>query len=90
MRYSVSAHYQSPLTPALSASIPVVAGYTMVDTRLSYTLSHYELTAWCTNLTNRLGLNSYSDPANYGPNYQAIVSQPRTVGLTLVYSFKEH
>ena len=90
MRYSMSAHYQSPLTPALSASIPVVAGYTMVDTRLSYTLSHYELTAWCTNLTNRLGINSYSDPANYGPNYQAIVSQPRTVGLTLVYSFKEH
>jgi hypothetical protein len=91
MRYSVSAHYQSPVTPALSATIPVVPGYTMVDTRLSYTVSHYEITAYCNNLTNNLGISSYSDPFNYSPqNYQAIVSQPRTVGLTLVYSFKEH
>jgi outer membrane receptor protein involved in Fe transport len=91
MRYSVSAHYQSPVTPALSATIPVVPGYTMVDTRLSYTYSHYEITAYCNNLTNNLGITSYSDPFNYSPqNYQAIVSQPRTVGLTLVYSFKEH
>jgi iron complex outermembrane recepter protein len=91
MRYSVSAHYQSPVTPALSATIPVVPGYTMVDTRLSYTYSHYEITAYCNNLTNNLGISSYSDPFNYSPqNYQAIVSQPRTVGLTLVYSFKEH
>jgi iron complex outermembrane recepter protein len=91
MRYSVSAHYTSPLTPALSATIPVVPGYTMVDTRLSYTLSHYEITAYCNNLTNNLGISSYSDPFNYSPqNYQAVVSQPRTVGLTLVYSFKEH
>ena len=90
MRYSVSAHYQSPVTPALSATIPVVPGYTMVDTRLSYTYSHYEITAYCNNLTNNLGISSYSDPFNYSPqNYQAIVSQPRTVGLTLVYSFKE-
>jgi iron complex outermembrane recepter protein len=91
MRYSVSAHYQSPLTPALSATIPVVPGYTMVDTRLSYAISHYEITAYCNNLTNNLGINSFSDPFNYSPQgYQAIVSQPRTVGLTLVYSFKEH
>jgi outer membrane receptor protein involved in Fe transport len=91
MRYSVSAHYQSPVTPALSATIPVVPGNTMVDTRLSYTYSHYEITAYCNNLTNNLGISSYSDPFNYSPqNYQAIVSQPRTVGLTLVYSFKEH
>ncbi len=90
LRYSVSAHYQSPLTPALSATIPVVPGYTMVDTRLSYAISHYEITAYCNNLTNNLGINSYSDPANYAQFYQAIVSQPRTVGLTLVYSFKEH
>jgi iron complex outermembrane receptor protein len=91
MRYSVSAHYQSRVLPALSATIPVVPGYTMVDTRLSYTYSHYEITAYCNNLTNNLGISSYSDPFNYSPqNYQAIVSQPRTVGLTLVYSFKEH
>jgi len=90
MRYSVSAHYQSRVTPALSATIPVVPGYTIVDTRLSYSYSHYEITAYCNNLTNNLGINSFSDPFNYSPqNYQAVVSQPRTVGLTLAYSFKE-
>jgi iron complex outermembrane recepter protein len=90
LRYAISAHYQSPVTPALSATIPVVPGYTIVDTRLSYTISHYEITAYCHNLTNNLGISSYSDPYNYAQYYQAIVSQPRTVGLSLVYSFKEH
>jgi iron complex outermembrane recepter protein len=90
MRYSISAHYQSPVTPALSATIPIAPGYTMVDTRLSYQFSHYEITAYCNNLTNNLGINSYSDPFNYAQYYQAVISQPRTVGLTLVYSFKEH
>jgi hypothetical protein len=40
------------------------------------------------NLTNNVGINSYSDPANYGANYQAIVSRPRTIGFTVGYSFK--
>lgn len=90
LRFSATGRYQSPVTPALSATIPVVPGYTRVDTRLSYKLSHYEVTAFCNNLTNNLGISSYSDPSNYGANYQAIVSQPRTVGLTLAYSFKDH
>jgi iron complex outermembrane recepter protein len=90
LRYAISAHYQSSLIPALSATIPTVGGYTMLDTRLSYTLAHWVVTAYVNNLTNRLGINSYSDPFNYGANYQAVVSTPRTVGLTLGYSFKEH
>jgi outer membrane receptor protein involved in Fe transport len=88
-RYSVSAHYQSSLVPALSATVPTVAGYTMVDTRLSFTRSHWVATAYVNNLTNQIGINSYSDPTNYGANYQAVVSTPRTVGVTLGYSFKE-
>jgi hypothetical protein len=46
-------------------------------------------TVYVNNLTNRLGINSYSDPFNYGTNYQAVVSTPRTVGVTLGYSLKE-
>jgi iron complex outermembrane receptor protein len=88
-RYSVRAHYQSSLVPALSATVPTVGGYTMVDTRLSFTRSHWVATAYVNNLTNQIGINSYSDPFNYGPNYQAVVSTPRTVGVTLGYSFKE-
>jgi hypothetical protein len=40
------------------------------------------------NLTNNLGVTSYQDPAIYGNRAQAIVSQPRTIGLTVSYSYK--
>jgi iron complex outermembrane receptor protein len=88
MRYAVNAHYQSSLIPALSATIPTVAGYTTVDARASYSLTHWMGTIYVDNLTNRLGISSYSDPANYGTNYQAIISRPRTYGFTVGYSFK--
>ena len=89
LRYAASAHYQSATTSALSASIPTVAGYTMVDMRLSYTLPHWVLTAYVNNVTNNLGITANQDPAVFGNRYLAIVSQPRTAGFTLRYSFKE-
>jgi iron complex outermembrane recepter protein len=88
MLYAINAHYQSVVLPALSATIPPVAGYTMVDARASYTLSHWMGTVYVDNLTNTVGINSYSDPTNYGSNYEAIVSRPRTIGFTVGYSFK--
>ncbi|HEY1314478.1 MAG TPA: TonB-dependent receptor [Steroidobacteraceae bacterium] len=90
MRYAVNARYQSKLLPAISASIPTVSGYTMVDARASYEVAHWLGTLYVENLTNQLGIDSYSDPANYGTNYQALVSRPRTVGISIAYSFKEH
>jgi iron complex outermembrane receptor protein len=89
-RYSISAHYQSRVLPALSATVPMVPGYTMMDTRLSFALSHWITTLYVNNLTDNLGVTSYQDPAIFGNRAQAIVSQPRTVGLTVGYSFKEH
>lgn len=88
-RYAVNAHYQSDVVPALSATVPTVAGYTIVDTRLSFTRSHWMGTLYVNNLTNNLGISSYSDPSIYGNRFQAVVSQPRTVGFTVGYSFKE-
>jgi outer membrane receptor protein involved in Fe transport len=88
-RYSVSAHYQSRVVPALSASVPVVPGYTMVDTRLSFARSQWITTLYVNNLTNNLGVISYQDPAIFGNRAQATVSQPRTVGLSVGYSLKE-
>jgi iron complex outermembrane recepter protein len=90
MRYAVNARYQSKLVPAISASIPTVSGYTMVDARASYEVAHWLGTLYVENLTNQLGIDSYSDPANYGTNYQALISRPRTVGISIAYSFKEH
>jgi outer membrane receptor protein involved in Fe transport len=87
--YAITAHYQSDVIPALSATVPTVAGYTMLDTRLTYTHTHWMGSVYVNNVTNNLGISAYSDPAIFGNRYQAVVSQPRTVGFTVGYSFKE-
>jgi outer membrane receptor protein involved in Fe transport len=89
LRFAVSAYYRSALLPALSATIPTVPGYTMFGARVSYAQSHWLATLYADNLSNRLGLNSYTDPVQWGRYYQALVSRPRTVGLTLGYTFRE-
>jgi iron complex outermembrane receptor protein len=87
--YSVNAHYQSSVLPALSATAPTVPGFVMIDTRLSYERSHWSGALYCNNVTNNLGITAYQDPALFGNRAQAIVSPPRTIGLTLGYSFQE-
>jgi outer membrane receptor protein involved in Fe transport len=90
MRFALSGHYQSPILPAISATIPMVGGYTTLDARTSFALSHWTATLYVNNLTDTIGVNSYTDPSNFHERYSALVSTPRTVGLTLAYSFKEH
>jgi iron complex outermembrane receptor protein len=87
--YAINGHYQSSMSSALTASALTVGGYTMLDTRLTYSRSHWLATLYVHNLTNTLGINAYADPAIYGNRAEAVISQPRTVGLTLGYSFKE-
>jgi outer membrane receptor protein involved in Fe transport len=89
LRYAIDGHYQSSVLPALSATIPIVPGYTIVDTRMSFAESHWTATVYVNNLTNNLGIVAYQDPVLFGNRYSAIVSQPRTVGFTIGYSFKE-
>jgi outer membrane receptor protein involved in Fe transport len=89
LRYALNGHYQSRVIPALSATVPTVPGYYMLDTRLSWARSHFIGTLYVNNLTNNLGISSYTDPSIYGNRSQAVVSTPRTFGFTLGYSFKE-
>ena len=89
LSFAADAHYQSVVVPALSATIPTVPGYTMVDTRVRFQRSHWWTSVYVNNVTDTLGIMSYSDPAIYGNRSQAVVSTPRTVGITLGYSFKE-
>ncbi len=89
-RYAVNAHYQSVVLPSISATVATVPGFTMVDTRLSYSLPHLTTTVYVNNLTNNLGVTSIQDPALFGNRAQSIVSQPRTVGVTVAYKFREH
>jgi hypothetical protein len=37
-----------------------------------------------------LGVTSIQDPALFGNRAQSIISQPRTVGVTVAYKFREH
>jgi iron complex outermembrane recepter protein len=89
-RYAITAHYQSSVLPALSQTVPTVSGFTMLDMRLSYVRSHWVTSFYCNNVTNNLGITSYQDPAQFGNRAQAIISQPRTIGLTIGYSVKEN
>jgi outer membrane receptor protein involved in Fe transport len=58
----------------------------MVDTRLAFQRSQWITTLYVNNVTDNLGITSYQDPAIFGNRAQAIVSQPRTVGLSVSYS----
>jgi iron complex outermembrane receptor protein len=89
LRYAINGHYQSAVLPALSATVPIVPGYTILDTRLSFAKSHWTATVYVNNLTNNLGIVAYQDPILFGNRNLAIVSQPRTVGFTIGYAFKE-
>jgi iron complex outermembrane recepter protein len=88
LQFGINGHYQSAVLPALSATVPIAGGYVMVDTRLAYSRNQWLTTLYVNNLTNNLGISSYQDPAIFGNRAQAIVSQPRTVGLTLSYSLR--
>lgn len=90
LRLAVNAYYRSSLLPSLSATIPATPGYTLVGARIGYSLPHWVTTVYVDNLTNQLGVNSYTDPVQWGRYYQALVSRPRTVGLTASYSYNEH
>jgi iron complex outermembrane recepter protein len=89
VEFAANAHYQSRVVPALSATVPTVPGYTTVDARVTFSLPHWFARVYMNNVTNNLGISAYTDPAIFGNRYQAVVSQPRTYGLTVGYSFKE-
>ena len=87
--YALDAHYQSRELSSISATAIPVPGYTMLDGRLTFTLSHWLATVYVDNITNTLGINAITDPTFWGNRTQEVISRPRTYGLTLGYSFKE-
>lgn len=89
LRYAVDAHYQSTVLPSDSSTVPTVPGYTMVNGLISFTRAHWLTTLYVNNIVNTLGINAFTDPTFFGNRYQAVVSQPRTVGVKFGYSFKE-
>jgi iron complex outermembrane receptor protein len=89
LTFSIDAHYQSSETSGLSVSIPTVPGYTIVDTHVSMEWPHWTVMAYANNVTNNLGITAYQDPVISGNRYNAIVSQPLTIGGRISYSFNK-
>jgi iron complex outermembrane receptor protein len=90
LRFAIDGHYQSSVLPSISETVPYTSGYTILNARTSFTVSHWRTTVYVNNITDSLGISSYNDPGTYGARYSAIVSQPRTVGITIGYSFREY
>jgi iron complex outermembrane recepter protein len=88
--FALDDHYQSKILSSISETAIPVPGYSMLDGRVSYSLSHWRATAYVDNITNNLGINAITDPTFWGNRTQAVISRPRTFGLTLAYFFKEH
>ncbi len=88
--FGLDGHYQSVILSSISESAIPVPGYTMLDGRISYTRPHWRATAYVDNITNTLGINAITDPTFWGNRTNEIISRPRTYGLTVAYSFKEH
>ncbi len=88
--FALDDHYQSKILSSISETAIPVPGYSMLDGRISYARSHWRATAYVDNITNNLGINAITDPTFWGNRTQAVISRPRTFGLTLAYSFKEH
>jgi outer membrane receptor protein involved in Fe transport len=86
--YAIDARYHSRIVSSISETAPIVPPFHMVDTRLTYTKSHLLATFYVNNVTNTLGINAITDPLFWGNRTSAVISQPRTYGLTLGYSFK--
>ena len=88
LRYALDANYRSTILPSDSSTVPTVPGYTMLNGLVTYTQGSWLATVYVNNIVNVLGINAYTDPTFYGNRYQAVVSQPRTVGVRFGYSFK--
>jgi iron complex outermembrane recepter protein len=86
--YGLDARYRGRIVSSISETAPIVPPYHMLDTRVTYTKSHLLATVYVNNLTNTLGINAITDPLFWGNRTSAVISQPRTFGLTLGYSFK--
>ncbi len=90
MRFAIDGHYQSSVLSTISKTVPTVPGYTTLNASINFAKSHWVGTAYINNLTDALGIGSFTDPGSYGNRYSAIVSQPRTLGIRIGYSFTEH
>jgi outer membrane receptor protein involved in Fe transport len=88
LSFGASTRYQSALLADISPAVPTVPGFTTLQLRASYDISSFTIRLFADNVTNALGITSFTSPAVYGNRYGAIVSRPRTVGMSVQYLFR--
>jgi iron complex outermembrane recepter protein len=82
--YRVSLNSRSGIASGLLLSSPEAPGVATLSVIAGVQHDQWHARLYVNNLTNRLGITSYTPPDRFGPQgYQALVSTPRTFGLAV-------
>ena len=87
VHYGVDGNYRTGSSSTISASSARVPGFQMWDLYLEVLQGNMSARIFVDNIANTLGITARSNPAEQGPNAPFYISQPRTAGLSLTYSF---
>ena len=87
LRYGTDGNYRSSSSSTISANSVRAPGFAMWDLYLGATFKDVSARLYLDNVSNTLGITARENPADVGPDAPYFVSTPRTVGLSLTYTF---
>lgn len=86
-RYGVDGNWRTGSSSTISANSARVPGFSMWDLYLEATNGDESVRLYVDNVSNTLGITARANPAEQGPDSPYYISTPRTIGLSLTYSF---
>jgi outer membrane receptor protein involved in Fe transport len=88
LSYGVDGNYRTDSASTISANSARTPGFQMWDVYVSATFKDLTARLYLNNLNNTLGITARDNPADSGvAAAQYYISTPRTVGLSLTYTF---
>jgi iron complex outermembrane recepter protein len=87
LHYGVDGNARTGSSSTISSNSSRVPGFSMWDLYLIATNGNLSARLFVDNVANTLGFTARANPAEQGPNAPWYISTPRTVGLSLSYSF---
>jgi iron complex outermembrane recepter protein len=87
LRYGVNGNYRTSSSSTISANSSRVPGFSMWDLYLQAVKGNLSARVYANNVANTLGITARANPAEQGPDSPYYISTPRTVGISLTYSF---
>ena len=87
MRYGVDGNYRTGSSSTISANSSVIPGFAMWNIYAAATYKALTARLFVNNLNNTLGITARGNVADTGVDSPFFVSTPRTIGLSLTYTF---